>query len=98
MAVSGNSYNVPYGRPSLQGISPWIFNDAEVGAIRFPDVLLITIMLGGNDNDVRNQIRGIKANAKLTDHIIHVLSACGILHFSQKLGCAGFRDGSEIVH
>ena len=46
--------SIPDGGSSAQSISPWIFDDTELAGVRFPDILIIIIVLGRDDNSVRH--------------------------------------------
>jgi len=60
---------------------------------RLPDLLLVIVVLGVDDHLVRDEVGGVEADAKLTDHG-DVCSGLKRLHEGL---CSGLGDGTEVV-
>lgn len=55
---------------SLQCVSTWILGDGEAGRVRFPDVLLIVVVLGGNDDTIGDKEGGVESDSELSDEVL----------------------------
>lgn len=85
------------GSSALERVLARIVDDAKSGRIRFPNVLLIVVVFGGDDHFVGDQEGGVESDPELADHVVHVLSSLGVLHFAQELGRSGFGDRAQVV-
>lgn len=84
---------------SFQGVASRILSNAKTISVRFPNVLLVIIILGSNNNPIGDQESRIEPDSKLPDHIVHILRLrARVLHLAQKFRGARLGNRSQIVH
>ncbi|KAJ4911243.1 Uncharacterized protein Rs2_05864 [Raphanus sativus] len=82
-------------RTSTKTLTRGISRDGErTTSLRLPHVLLVIIVLGGDDNLVSNQVSRVETNTKLPNHA-DISSSSQRLH---KLLGARPSDGSKVVN
>lgn len=83
-----------FGSPSELFATDVPGNGEGAAGLRFPDVLLIVVVLGSDDDLVGDQVSGVETNTELTDHAD---VSTGLQCFHEFLG-ARPRNGTQIVH
>ncbi|MNE61448.1 hypothetical protein D3C80_1566630 [compost metagenome] len=80
---------------SAQSFAFSVFSDGECTTCAgFPDILLIIIVLGGNDNLVGNQVCRVETNTELTNQG-HISTSLQSLH---KVLCSRSSNSTQIVN
>ena len=94
-----NTYLKIYGDgcSSLESVSSGILNHGVAVGVGLPDVLLVVVVLGGDDNLVGDQESGVESHAKLTNQIAELRRGGRVLQLAQEICRARLGDCSQIV-
>ena len=82
---------------ALESVAAGVEGDGELSGVALPDVLLIVVVLGRDDDAIGDEEGGVEADAELSDQILLHGGILGVHELVEELGGAGARDGAEVV-